>query len=242
MDYDVYVSSFEDWYGDYPVASVRDLSANKAVSAVSKDINVKARYVKIQVERWSDNSEREGITPAEIVVFGEETEGYYNMQDYKWIWPWEYPTKEGKVFAGWYTDETLTEPYMEDYGYAYAKFIDKDILGPVKFQEATDGSAIRFLSSIDKVKYQEAGFIISGHYGEHEFKGYSKPVRTLYQSVLESGEPVYPTIFSDDSKYFFTFTVGGFENFDDLEFSITPYIITEDGTKVIGETGVWSNP
>lgn len=237
MDYDVYVSSFEGWYGDYPVASVRDLWANKAVSAISKDINVKARYVKIQVERWSDNSEREGITPAEIVVFGEETEGYYNMQDYKWIWPWEYPTKEGKVFAGWYTDETLSEVYYEDIGYGYGKFIDENVL-TAKCQMSTDKTAIRFMSSVDNSDYESAGFIINGTYGEHTITNKSRNAKKLYMSSLAKGEKIYLSILSYESRFLFTYTVTGLdpELVPDMTWSITPFYKTPDGTTVKGTT------
>ena len=128
VDYDIYAGRIPDWYGDEPVASVRGLWGNKAVSAVTKDLNVKARYIKIEVEEGSENSERDGIQPLEIAVFGEKAEGYYNIRDYKWVWPWQYPTMEGKIFAGWFTDETLTESYMDEDGYAYPKFIDEKAL------------------------------------------------------------------------------------------------------------------
>ena len=36
---------------------------------------------------------------------------------------WTYPSVEGKVFAGWFTDETYTTPYTKTTGNAYAKFV-----------------------------------------------------------------------------------------------------------------------
>lgn len=53
-------------------------------------------------------------------------EGYYYVDRYKESGT--YPTKEGKVFAGWYTDETLEEPYLDSTGIAYAYFIDERYL------------------------------------------------------------------------------------------------------------------
>ena len=242
VDYDVYVSSFEDWYGDYPVASVRDLWANKAVSAVSKDINVKARYVKIEVERWSDNSEREGITPCELVVFGEETEGYYNMQDYKWIWPWEYPTKEGKIFAGWFTDETLTETYYEDIGYGYGKFIDEKTL-TVKMQKKEDNTAIRFVSTISKrlQDFESAGFDFSGTYGDSTIDSKSKSIETVYRRITADGETIRPnTAFeNDDSAYFVTYTIRNMDGEIPSNWTVTPFYVTADGTKVTGKTATF---
>ena len=56
---------------------------------------------------------------------------------------WTYPSKRGKIFAGWYTDESCEAPYMEMTGRAYAKFVDAKIL-TVKFQKKNDRTAVRF--------------------------------------------------------------------------------------------------
>ena len=45
--------------------------------------------------------------------------------------------------------------------------------------------------------------------------------------------------FSEESQYFFTYTVGGLRKDAQMTWSITPFVITLDGTKVIGEAGVW---
>ena len=239
VDYDIYAGRIPDWYGDEPVASVRGLWDNKSVSAVTKDLNVKARYIKIEVEEWSENSERDGIQPLEIAVFGEKAEGYYNIRDYKWVWPWQYPTMEGKIFAGWFTDETLTEPYMDEDGYAYPKFIDENVLS-FKYQLANDGTAIRFVSSLDHMNYNLAGFEFTGTYGEYTISETTKEVETLYTKITADGETVRPKeVFSDESKYFFTYTIRGLdpEIAENMTWEVTPIYKTPDDTKVYGITG-----
>ena len=65
---------------------------------------------------------------------------------------WTYPTQNGKVFAGWYTDNTYTTPYTSTTGEAYAKFVDANVLSvakQLKTNTISDSSEtnIRFLTS-----------------------------------------------------------------------------------------------
>ncbi len=163
----------------------------------------------------------------------------YDVEEYKSTTPASYPTKEGKVFAGWYEDPDFDTPYTATTGYAYAKFIDEAVLGPVKFQKATDGTAIRFLSSVDCADYESAGFIINGSYDGHSITNKSRAAKKLYSAVKAGGETVYPTIFSPESNYFFTYTVDGLESGKTMSWNITPYFVTADGTTVTGAAGTY---
>ena len=240
--YDIYAGRIPDWYGDEPVASVRGLWDNKAVSAVTKDLNVKARYIKIEVEEWSENSERDGIQPLEIAVFGEKAEGYYNIRDYKWVWPWQYPTMEGKIFAGWFTDETLTESYMDEDGYAYPKFIDEKAL-MVKMQKKEDNTAIRFVSTISRrlQDFESAGFDFSGTYGESTIDSKSKSIETVYRRITADGVTIRPNTAFDnnDSAYFVTYTIRNMDGVTPSNWTVTPFYVTADGTKVTGKTATF---
>ncbi len=238
--YEIYTAGTDGVYGDDPVATVTGLDNNKAVIKLSKEIGVNARYVKVVVTGWSGNAEAYGISPYELAVFGGEVEGFYDVTDYKATGT--YPdAPEGKIFAGWYTDDTCIEPYMENTGYAYAKFIDEKVLGPVKFQLATDGTAIRFLSTVDNADYESAGFIISGTYDGHTITNKSRAAKTLYKAVMADGQKKLPTIFSPESNYFFTYTVGGLEadKIAGMTWNVTPYFVTEDGTTVTGAAGTY---
>ena len=46
-----------------------------------------------------------------------------------------------------------------------------------------------------------------------------------------------PTVFSDDSEYFFTYTIRGMDGTKASTWDVTPYYVTLDGTTVIGKSG-----
>ncbi|MCR5429612.1 MAG: glycoside hydrolase family 16 protein [Eubacterium sp.] len=148
-----------------------------------------------------------------------------------------YPKEEGYIFAGWYDDESCT--IMHDGGDAYAKFIDKDILN-VKAQWKNDNSAVRFVSTVDHLDYQEAGFIVSGIYDGKNINKYGKPITKVYSTIKAAGKIVMPSTNSLMSKYFTTYTIRGINPDLAVSFEVTPYYITLDGTKVFGETKTFS--
>ncbi len=152
-----------------------------------------------------------------------------------------YPKESGKLFAGWYDDQEFNNPHTEDTGGAYAKFIDKSVLGPGRFQFANDGTAVRFLSTLDSTDYLQAGFIISGTYDGHEFSNKTRYASKLFTNVMAAGEKVSPTIFHDSSKYFFTYTISGMQKGKEQTWNIKPFYVTADGTKVIGDAGEYSS-
>ena len=177
-------------------------------------------------------------TPVTTLKFEATHEGPYDVAEYK---PEggtvTYPTAQGKIFAGWFTDDTYTTPYMDDEGYAYAKFIDADAL-TVKFQKANDGSAIRFVSSIDDyLDYQTVGFKFTGTYGNAVISEKTKTTNSLFTKITAAGESILPSVFSDDSAYFFTYTVRGLDANTDSTWTVTPFITTADGTTVEGTEG-----
>ncbi len=177
-------------------------------------------------------------TPDTTIKFEATHEGKYNVADYKPAGETAtYPTAQGKIFAGWFEDDTYTTPYMESTGYAYAKFIDADAL-TVKFQKANDGSAIRFVSSIDDyLDYQTVGFKFTGTYGNAAITEKTKTTNSLFTKITAAGESILPSVFSDDSAYFFTYTVRGLDANTDSTWNVTPFIVTADGTTVEGTEG-----
>lgn len=151
-----------------------------------------------------------------------------------------YPEKEGKIFAGFFEDAGFTTAYTETTGYAYAKFIDEKVLG-TKFQTATDGTAVRFLSSLDSMDYQSVGFKFTGTYGQTTITEKTKSVEKLYTSIKADGQTILPSVFSDDSAYFFTYTVRGMDPDTSSTWNVTPFYVTLDGTTVEGTSGVYSH-
>lgn len=176
-------------------------------------------------------------------------EGYYNVSEYKGEKEeseWTYPEKEGMIFAGWYTDNTCETPYTETDGYAYARFVDENVL-TVKGQLPADTTAesqsttIRFVSTVDSKEYSAVGFDI-----EYEYRGETYTASwegtDVFERLYKIGQDgVYletsPKAFSDSSEYFFTYNLTGIPNDAfGVQFTVTPHWKTQDGTTVYGIT------
>lgn len=151
-----------------------------------------------------------------------------------------YPTEAGKVFAGFFEDAAYTTPYMATTGYAYAKFIDEKVL-TVKFQTANDGSAVRFVSTIDNdLTYQSVGFKFTGTYNGTPIAEHTKTVNSVFETIKADGNTLTPSeaFNNDDSAYFFTYTVRGMTNaLTASTWNVTPFYVTPDGTTVEGTAG-----
>lgn len=152
---------------------------------------------------------------------------------------WTYPSREGKVFAGWYDDDYVT-PYTAAEGDAWAKFVDAKVLGVEtelrtgtnRESETTD---ICFITSIDTLKFQCVGFEVSIGEGCYDLME-----TTAYTSILADGEvsPATPeTVFGTaESEYFVLHSIVNVPNSAFTQaISVTPYWTTVDGTTVYGE-------
>ena len=159
----------------------------------------------------------------------------YDVEDFKSGEHYTYPEYDGKVFAGWYTDSSYETVYTPNSGQAYAKFIDEEVLS-VKFQWANDRTALRFLTSVDDEAYLDAGFIISGTYGNSSFTNKERHAKVLYYSVLANGVKLYPnTEFHESSKFFATYTLSGMNPSTKSTWAVRAFYVTPDGTTVISD-------
>ncbi len=159
----------------------------------------------------------------------------------------EYPTADGKVFAGWYQDETLKYRvrYEDEFvnGGAYAKFVDEDVLS-VKAQLRTDvtkdtaSTELRLLTSVDSLVYESVGFDITVG---------GKTIETLSSTVWETvnanengtlkSYAAKDVFDNDDSKYIMPFTLNNIPNGAfGTEITVTPKWVTMEGTVVYGIT------
>ena len=164
--------------------------------------------------------------------------GIYEVSDYKPSG--KVPLGANKIFAGWYTDETCTTPYMLDSGEAYAKFVDENVLSVRVQCEAgltanKEDTNLRFITTVDGKDYRAVGFKITLNGG----KEIKLQTSTVYSSITATnGQSVItysPTAFSSESKYFMTFVISKIPNeFFVSEFKVTPYWITIDGSTVEG--------
>ncbi|PJM78651.1 Ig-like domain-containing protein [Bifidobacterium scaligerum] len=160
---------------------------------------------------------------------------------------WKVPTQKGKVFSGWFTEPWKgAQPYTETSGKAYPHFVDGNVLS-VKRQISAGTTAqsaetdLRLLTTVDSLDYQSAGFEVALNDGQPS----DKQTSTVYTKIsANDGTTVVandPTVFSPDSKYFVTYSYWNIPN-DKFatKFSVTPYWITLDGTRVEGVNRVFT--
>lgn len=177
-----------------------------------------------------------------------------------------YPTKEGYIFAGWYTKETCTEDSLwgeeEPGDTVYALFVPSHIIS-VKAQisgnlldkdTSNDATAsIRFVTTVDTLYYRQAGFEVSYVAPNGQKKTVTSASNKVYKKLYAIGstsneyteedvlEYTPEGTFCGLSAYFKACTVKniGAEYFT-TAFTVKPYVITMDGSKVYGETDVKS--
>lgn len=232
-DFKVQVSSDGTNYKTVGIVNGAASGANRRDTIVLAD-TVSGRYVRIYDTARTTNW---GHSIFEMAVYDGQTvpDNYMDVTDYKA--QGTYPTETGKIFAGWFEDAEFTTEYTETTGYAYAKFIDDDVL-TTKFQIATDDTAVRFISSVDSMDFEEVGFIFTGTYGNAVITEKTKTTEKLYTKITAAGESIEPDVFSPDSHYFFTYTVRGMEDATtNSTWHVTPFYKTLDGTVVTGTPG-----
>lgn len=171
-----------------------------------------------------------------------------------------YPTKDGYLFAGWYTDE---ECDMNSYwgqqepgDTVYALFVPSHILD-VKAQisanllnsstEDNSKASIRFVTTVDTLLYNEAGFEVSykkGDVTKNATSSSNKVYRKLYAVGESSGEDTEYTpevSFCNLSYYFKACTISNVgADYYGTPFHVTPFWRTMDGSVVYGETVIRS--
>ena len=232
-DFKVQVSSDGTNYKTVGIVNGAASGANRRDTIVLAD-TVSGRYVRIYDTARTTNW---GHSIFEMAVYDGQTapDNYMDVTDYKA--QGTYPTETGKIFAGWFEDAEFTTEYTGTTGYAYAKFIDDDVL-TTKFQIATDDTAVRFISSVDSMDFEEVGFIFTGTYGNAVITEKTKTTEKLYTKITAAGESIEPDVFSPDSHYFFTYTIRGMEDATtNSTWHVTPFYKTLDGTVVTGTPG-----
>ena len=149
---------------------------------------------------------------------------------------WLAPTQEGKVFAGWYADETYNEVYTGTTGRAFAKFVDARVMG-VKAQKlvSSDSSkaTLRFISTVSDTDLASAGFELT--VGE---KTVTRAIRNVYCSITAAGATVSPSGVSGstDSNYITAFKLSNIPSSQfGTDISVRSFWRTPDGTTVMEE-------
>lgn len=140
-----------------------------------------------------------------------------------------YAGADGKLFAGWFTDENCTVPadlsnVQEDMT-VYAKYVSDSLLQFKFVQQRLFGSKVYLFTSIDSTDFKDVGFVLNGeqtsaNYIGSKYSGYS--ARLLFGSSV--GKDAKLVVGSSSTK--------GMSRGDTL--TVTPYWVTADGTTVYG--------
>ena len=224
-----------------------NLVANPDGNAIKKDWYLMEKYVeKGEVVSYGEDSRGWSTTMTSNKKLDvPNVDNWYDVSEYRSGETYTYPTKDGYVFAGWYTDKAYTTPLAVDVktGTAYAKFVDKDVLS-VKFQLATGATAqdatttMRLVTSVDSGNYQYIGFKIAfTQEGTPVEKSYT--TKKVYTSILgydgETQITYYPNEFSEASQYIMAMAITGVpQAVYEIPLTITPVWLTLDGTIVDG--------
>jgi len=167
------------------------------------------------------------------------------------------------VFSGWYKDADCTKAVKSDSDVIdtvttyYAKYVPEDILS-TKVQVSTrdvntaddvDTRNMRFVSTVDSVKYDAVGFAVKYEETEdsNEWKKYKNTGSIVYSRIETSEEnspdtyKFSPKVVDTKSNYFITATwkgpdnTSGLTNFD-TNYYVRAYWVTLDGVTVYGPT------
>ena len=176
------------------------------------------------------------------------------------------PTKEGYLFAGWYTTDDLPENSDEAIEYivedsipegvdiVYALFVPEEVLSvkaqisqhltDAKIEDKDEKGVIRFVTTVDSVLYQSVGFDISYQRADGSTKKVTKTSNKVYKKLYEADSTdvweTYPyEAFCGVSEYFKICTITDVpqDNYA-TEFTVKPFWITLSGDKVYGQEAI----
>jgi len=147
------------------------------------------------------------------------------------------------LFAGWYTDQACTKAVSTSTttvsSNVYARFVDASLTSikcqviPGTTAESTS-TTLRFISTVDREEYQEAGFNIT-------YRGTTRsiPVKAIFKR-FESNENgmecgYNPQALNQHANYFMAMSIFNIETeYFDKPFLVQTYWVTRDGTTVYG--------
>ena len=146
-------------------------------------------------------------------------EGFVNVGE-------EVPTKEGNLFAGYFTDETCTKSYIGTDGAAYARFMDakKYLIANVDdYNVSGSKGTLQFSTIVPDSSFKEVRF-------EIKIGNSTKKVKADKLFMADDGCKAVYTLNNITKKYF------------GKEVTITPSWTTLDGTIITGTSTTYTIP
>ena len=138
----------------------------------------------------------------------------------------------------YFTLKLLDFEVIED----YEKIFDKLREHEEGRKKKNDKTAVRFVSTIDNcLDYTSVGFKFTGDYGAKHIDT-EKTCTKVYKNINADGQTLTPSTAFDntDSAYFFTYSVRNMDGTTSSTWTVTPFYVTPDGTKVYGTTKDYS--
>jgi len=131
-------------------------------------------------------------------------------------------TIEIKAYNAWGVADSTTSKFT-------VKSLQESLLNSF-MQAKTDGTALRFISTVDSLNYKQVGFVIS-------INGVEKTVYSsvVYESVKANGETVTASDLNAKANYLFTYTIWDIPaDQKDTEITVKAFLVENDGTIVYG--------
>jgi hypothetical protein len=166
---------------------------------------------------------------------------YLDIAPYRTAEGYTAPTRDGAVFAGWYSDEALTRPISQGQtsGWAYAKFVDATTL-TVKFQTtygtnaASASTDLRLLTSVESLELNKVSFRITIGTTTQTIDS-----KTAYTQIKAGDQLISDpgSVFGEDAAYFVTYTLLDVpQKMFQTNMTVAPCWKTLDGTWVEGQS------
>ena len=157
------------------------------------------------------------------------------------------PTKSGYVFAGWYQDANYEEAVSSSTvsGTAYPKFVEDEVL-TIKAQVTAETTAtsestnLRVITGVDSLNYSKIMIHVSATLASSKVIDKSITTSRVYTQVrTPSGLVDVSDVFGSPVAYATSVVLSNIQQADfSTNFTITPSVVTLDGTTVTGTTRV----
>lgn len=201
-------------------ADIKNVTYTYSLGTVTDDVEYYVKVVDGNGHVTSAGTEEEPCTMA----FSPQVVEKYDAETAKTYIGTKVPDcpQEGYLFAGWYADKECRQtPILtaaEATGTVYALFVDDDVLS-IRAQISSDlingtvgenGASIRFVTTVDSLRYLEAGFDVSyDKDGDGTSEIVTSKSKSVYSILYAIGDSVAdelveykPEIFSKASTYF----------------------------------------
>jgi len=101
-------------------------------------------------------------------------------------------------------------------------------------QTNPDGSALKFITCVDSLRYKEIGFVITN--ADNPEQTITRSSKVVYTSIIANNKRLsaYDITGDENMKYILTFKITGLDGIQNTRFIVKPYVINLDDTTIYG--------